>query len=560
MSSSRPKTLRDESFIGQAGVNLVATRLNDMGYAWHPGNPSLDAGIDGFVELRDTTSGAALNLMLPVQSKATGQSWAAETSTSFEFACRERDLVYWLGGSHPVILVVSRPKDGEAYWVCVRDYFRDPQRRMHRKIVFDKQRQRFDQSAKAALLHLAVPNDGGYYTAPLPLLEPIYSNLLQVRTVPPLVYTARVVDTDPKVIGTRLREVGVRDIEWVLRGGRLLTVHDPSQRGWRTVVDLGTVETHKGSEWAALDFDTRADDTHDFINLLSRCLSTRLRPLGVRFDAQMRYYFFEASPDLTSRGISYRSLKHASSRVVFNRYGTKHGDATREWYRHSAFTGRFMRYDGTWYLEIVPNYHFTGDGSRALRFQASKRAGIKALERNGTVLGQVVMWADLLTPSVGDLFAPPEYPHLRFGELATFTLEAGINEHDWIGNEEPAEIRVADDAWKKLPLFSNDPSPYADDAPVPVRPAVLDDAVRTIDSRAGGGPLGVSARTVEDADLSVEQQEILAALAADLVATPAVEHLATGSEAAASPPTPVGRQARGGHGRSSSGRRRGPRT
>lgn len=484
--SSKPKTLRDEAFIGQQGVNLVATRVTDMGYAWHPGNASLDAGIDGFVELRDTNTGAALNLILPVQSKATAQPWAEETATSFEFVCRERDLVYWLGGSHPVVLVVSRPQDDEAYWVSVRDYFRDPLRRKQRKIVFDKARQRFDHSAKAALMELGVPRDGGYYSAPLPRLEPIFSNLLRVRRLPRYVYTATAVNSDPRVLGGLLREAGVRDIEWVLRKGRMFSVHDLSQRGWRTVVDLGTVERHDGAEWGALDDVARADDLHDFIHLLGRCLSTRLRPLGVRYEREMRYHFFEATPDLTPRAIAYRSLKHASSRVVFNRYGKARGDVVRDWYRHNAFTGRFMRYDGAWYLEIVPDYHFTHDGWRALRFQASKRAGIKALERNGTVLGQVVMWADLLSPTGSDLFAQPDYPYLEFGRLAEFTLEAGIDENEWLGKEDEHELRAADNAWTNLPLFSTEPSPYADDAPLPKRPHALDDVVQMPSTRDVG--------------------------------------------------------------------------
>jgi hypothetical protein len=556
MSPTKPKTLRDASFIGQAGANIVATRLNDMGYAWHPGNASLDAGIDGYVELRDPINGAALNLMLPLQSKATAQPWAAETPTSFEYTCHERDLVYWLGGSHPVILVVSRPKDDEAYWVSVRDYFKDPHRRAQRKIVFDKRRQRFDRSAQATLMQLAVPRDGGFYTAPLPIAEPIYSNLLQVRALPTTLFTGRAVDANPVVIAARLREAGINDIEWVLRKGQLLTVHDPSARGWRAVVDQGTVEAHPGREWGTLDSSERADDFNDFVNLLGRCLSTRLRALGVRYEPKQHFYFFEATADLTPREISYRSLKHASSRVVFNRYATKRGDTVREWYRHNALAGRFLRYDGVWYLEISPEYHFTEDGRRPLRFPESKRAGIKALERNGTVLGQVAMWADLLTPTVGDLFAQ-DYPFLTFGALATFSLEAGINEDAWLGNEDRSEIRVADEAWKMLPLFSNEASPYADDAPLPDRPAALDDAVQALRT---GAPSSSSdtARPIpgqDEADLTEEQRETLATLASDLVPSAGAD---ANPASAAGPPAPIrtGTRGKGRSGPSRGGARR----
>jgi hypothetical protein len=475
VSPVTPKRLSEQAFIGQAGINLIERRLLEMGYAWHAGNASMDAGIDGYVELRDQTTAAALNLVLQVQSKATTRPWAAETASSFEYVCEERDLAYWLGGNAPVILVVSRPKDDEAYWVAVHRYFADPARLKQRKVVFDKQRDRFDVSARDALMRLAVPRDAGFYTAPLPVTEPLYSNLLRVAQLPQTVFVAQTTMSDRREVRQRLREAGAHEIEWVMRGTRLLTVHDPSGFGWCDVVDRGTVEPHGGAEWGAADERLRRDDFSDFVNLLSRCLSTRLRRLGVRYDDEERYYYFEATEDLEPRRIAYRSLKRGSARVVFKRYATKRGDTVREWYRHSAFAGRFRRYDGQWFLEITPDYHFTSDGRQPLRFAESKRSGIKALERNGTVLGQVVMWADLLTPGIGDLFAPTDYPFLSFGELERFTIDTGINEESWLGGEEAEEVQVAALAWDAMPLFRAEPSPYADtpeQAP-PARPAVL---------------------------------------------------------------------------------------
>lgn len=464
MTHVPPKKLTEQALIGQAGINLVERRLLDMGYAWHPGNAALDAGIDGYVELRDQSTGAALNLVLQLQSKATKSPWIAETDASFEFVCEERDLAYWMGGNAPVVLVVSRPKDNEAYWVAIRTYFADPIRLKERRIVFDKSHNRFDASARDALMALAVPRDAGFYTAPLPISEPLYSNLLEVASLPRTVFIGQTTVTDRAEVKKRLHSAGVRDIEWVMRGERVLSVHDLRTHGWRDVVDRGTVEDHDGAEWGAIDEQLRRDDFNDFSNLLSRCLSARLRRLGVRFDDAARYYYFQASRDLSQRRIAYQSLKRGSKRVVFDRYATKRGDTVREWYRHSAFAGRFRRFDGRWFLEVTPEYHFTSDGWQPLRFAESKRAGIKALERNGTVLGQVVMWADLLRPAtLPDLFADAEYPYLRFGELERFTLEAGINEDLWLGSESDVEVRLAGMSWDGLPLFPAMPSPYADE-------------------------------------------------------------------------------------------------
>ena len=512
VSTVAPKKLSDQAFTGQAGVNLIERRLLGMGYAWRAGNASMDAGIDGYVELRDPATGAALNLMLQVQSKATKGPWIAETDAAFEYVCEERDLAYWMGGNAPVVLVVSRPSTDEAYWVCVHRYFADPTRLKQRRVVFDKQRDRFDTSARDALMQLAVPRDAGFYTAPLPITEPLYSNLLRVTALPRTVYVAQTTVADRSEVRKQLLAAGVRDIEWVMRGSRLLTVHDPHGHGWRDVVDRGTVEDHGGDEWGLADDRLRRDDFNDFINLLGRCLSTRLRRLGVRYDDVERYYFFEATRDLTPRRIAYRSLKRGSKRVVFNQYATKRGDTVREWYRHSAFAGRFRRYDGQWFLEITPDYHFTSDGRQPLQFAESKRAGIKALERNGTVLGQVVMWADLLAPAAApDLFADVDYPFLAFGELERFSVESGINEEAWLGSEDADEVRLAALSWDGLPLFPAEPSPYADwpTDTAPARPAAL---VNLADGGTGGSadPGGAAALDELSAALGGLASEIVA--------------------------------------------------
>jgi hypothetical protein len=71
--------------------------------------------------------------------------------------CDERDLDYWLGGNAPVILIVSRPNSNEAYWIPIKDYFRDPIRQKQRKVLFDKRTDRFDLHCRDRLARLAIP-------------------------------------------------------------------------------------------------------------------------------------------------------------------------------------------------------------------------------------------------------------------------------------------------------------------------------------------------------------------------------------------------------------------
>jgi len=134
----RGKQIHGHSILAQQGVNLIATIVADMGFMWTPTSGSSDAGIDGFIEIRNRETGEATNLIVQAQSKATGREWENETAEGFWFRCDDRDLDYWLEGNAPVILVVSRPSTGEAYWVSLKDYFVDLERRKAKKIFFRK--------------------------------------------------------------------------------------------------------------------------------------------------------------------------------------------------------------------------------------------------------------------------------------------------------------------------------------------------------------------------------------------------------------------------------------
>jgi len=52
----KSKRITEEQMLGQRGVNLIEDRVLKMGHIWHPTNP-LEAGIDGWIELRDKNTG-----------------------------------------------------------------------------------------------------------------------------------------------------------------------------------------------------------------------------------------------------------------------------------------------------------------------------------------------------------------------------------------------------------------------------------------------------------------------------------------------------------------------
>ena len=450
-----PKLIVPTALTSELGVNLVGRRVMEMGNAWHPTIAVFDAGIDGFIEFRDPKTSEALNLIAQVQVRSTDGKWANETNDGFEYVCKERDLAYWRRGNAPVVLVVARPKTGEAYWVSIKDYFKDPTALKSRRVRFNKARDKFDSSAALALRQLAIATDSGLYVSPLSKHETLFSNLLSVSRPPTQLYNAMTDLRKRHDVNLALGDNSRTHSEYVYRSKHILSVHDLAAPEWKDVVDAGTVEGIDTSDWAQSDDQERIDE---YTELLGRCLGQRCRLLGMRWDVTREHYFYEASGDLSEREIAYTSVKQPTKRSVFKKYTSRSGF---EYYRHSAFEASFKRYDGEWFLVITPTYHFTEDGRKPLRFYESKLKGIKALEKNPAVLSQVAFFAHVLADPPRDLFSDaPPYAFLGFGELKRFTLDVGLNDTAWLPSEqEEAQIAHADAddlaivSEETLPLF-----------------------------------------------------------------------------------------------------------
>jgi len=180
-----PKRIAHATLLGERGIALIARIVMEMGCVWYP-TGSVEAGIDGHIEFRDAATGTVYNVVIGVQSKATdGAAFANETAHGFDYYCDERDLAYWLMGNLPVVLIVSRPSTNDAYWVAIKDYFRDPVRRASKKVHFEKGSTRFDVQARDALFGVAAPRDAGIYLSPPRTAERLISNLLPVTFIAP---------------------------------------------------------------------------------------------------------------------------------------------------------------------------------------------------------------------------------------------------------------------------------------------------------------------------------------------------------------------------------------
>lgn len=434
------KKITDAQMIGQKGVNLIERIVLGMGFTWTP-TGNLEAGIDGYIEIRDAVTSEVTNFVLQVQSKATESPFTAETEDGFEYLCEERDINYWIQGNAPVILVRSRPGTDEAYWVSVKGYFKDPAVRKTRKIRFDKRRDRFCPECKAALVGLAAPADSGFYLAPPPVAETLCSNLLPVTHLAERIYMAETPFRSTKALWTELRSLG-GDIggEWMLKGERILSFRDLTEFPWREICDVGTVEDFGTEEWS---LSADRDKRNEFLRLMYQALGEKTRA-DLRYDKDKEYWYFKATQRLGPRKIAYQSHSTRASSTVFQTYRSKKDPRKVSYCRHAAFAGYFVQYDGQWYLEIMPSFHFTQNGRDISLFYEDLLSGIKRLQRNLNVLGQLRMWADYLTKP-GDMITP-EYPYLSFGPLATFQLDAGVDDKHWLEREDEDERKKASSA------------------------------------------------------------------------------------------------------------------
>lgn len=444
------KKISSQSLTGQLGVNLIEKVVLEMGCLWYP-TGSIEAGVDGYIELRDPITKEALNAIIQVQSKATSRGFEAETSETFVYRCDERDLEYWLTGTASIILVVSRPSTDEAYWVSVKDYFRNPEHRKSKKVIFYKAQDKFSVEARDRISELATSRSIGPYFAPQPKKEVLYSNLLAVTSFFPQLFIGET-SLEPKEIRSELVSKGAYDQnEWIVRSKKVFSFLDLQEYPWTSICDSGAVDWFDTDEWA---YSTDKERQDDFTWLLNQCLRARLARDRVFYSKDRDCYYFGSNRDLSPRLFRYQGLNKRTSRMVVDLYkkgSSRLGEDKPSSYKHSAFEGRFRRHDDSWLLQITPTYYYSYGGHLPDQYYESKLKGIKALENNEAVLGQVVMWAYLLGPKEQNLFGSSTYPYLSFGSLLSFGIDVGINDSTWLPADD-MDDSASDSV--DLPLFS----------------------------------------------------------------------------------------------------------
>lgn len=405
-----------------------------MGFVWNPS--TLDAGIDGVIEIRDVETGAATNFIIQVQSKATVNYYQADTDSSFEYLCDERDLNYWMGGNAPVILVCSYLSTGLSYWVSIKEYFKDPHKLKSKKVVFNKNRDLFTADRRDDLIHLAAPVDSGIYLVPPPIKETLYSNLLPLRSYPAKIYSAETKYRKNWELWKALNELEDRKgihKAWYLHDGKIYSFTNLNNPPWNNVCEKVTF--FNTSDWS---LSHELEFKRNFVSLLKAHFETyayHRQLLHIRNERVDLYYFMPIMDDEglpKSMNKEYNRRGRKSSQSICERYFRKSDKTKLSYFRHLAFEASFHRFDNIWHLEITPTYFFTHDGRKIHRYYESKLKGKKGLDRAETVFSETLFWSDVLTKPEG-LF---DKSIIEFGSLREFTLDKGIKDLIWLEKED----------------------------------------------------------------------------------------------------------------------------
>jgi hypothetical protein len=411
--------------IERQGIALIATVFSQLGHLWNENQ--VDVGIDGWAELVRKTR--ATGRIILVQSKATGVPFQPDAPVTF--VCRDEDLRYWLHGNAPVILVRSHPSSGEAYWVSVKDYFAaHPEHRASRKIVFDRDADGFDQTADERLWQLARPRQDGLHLGPPPVCEKLVSNLLPIIRLPDVFYAAPAAVHTYRQGRARLREQGSSSLRaWGLASETIVSFHDPQTTDVGCLC-AGPADTIATDEWAVSEDPVTL---RQFVELLNGALEEQTWP-AARRGKDPNVLFVAAPGDLAAVELPGRGGR---IRTVVKAY--RRDDESLKYVRHLAFSRRFRRYGGTWYLEIVPTYFFSRDGHWESAYAAEHVSGIKRRERHLDVRRHLETWSWILRGDLdlGGMAPDPERRLLEFGPLAEVEIDSTVEEG--IATEPPTD-------------------------------------------------------------------------------------------------------------------------
>lgn len=259
--------------------------------------------------------------------------------------------------------------------------------------------------------------------------EESFANLLLLRHFPETLYVAPSRISSRKAVWAHLNSLPTsRSLDripsaWTVHENMLYSLVDPARLRLGDVIDDGAIEELDAREWA---FSSDASWRRLFVQLLNGALRDDLGAQGVRYFKDQDVYAFLGWPGEPPRVLKYHNLKVRSTVTVVAHYERTSKDGkTHRYQRHAAFQGRFRFLGSSWYLEVTPTYRFTFNGKDLNWYHESLLSGIKRLERNRSVLSQLLVWQAVLRAAWK---RADSTRLLEFAPLISLPFQSEINE------------------------------------------------------------------------------------------------------------------------------------
>jgi nucleoside phosphorylase len=256
-----------------------------------------------------------------------------------------------------------------------------------------------------------------------------FANLIPLRHFPETLYIAPTLSKTPRQSWRLLNQDGSGKSSdyvpgaWTQHEGNLYSLVDPERSRLKTIIDIGGLDQFSTEEWAFSEDDNKR---RLFVQLLNAALREDLWSQGIRYHRDQEVYAFMGRPEEPPRRLKYANLKVRSTTTVVSHYESKpKSGKPYKYLRHAAFQGRFRWLGEQWYLEITPTYRFTRNGKDLDRYHENLLSGIKRIERNRSVLSQLLIWQAVLR---APWTRADRSRRLEFAPLVSFRFSSGIDE------------------------------------------------------------------------------------------------------------------------------------
>lgn len=172
---------------------------------------------------------------------------------------------------------------------------------------------------------------------------------------------------------------------------------------WKTAVARRAIQVLEPFESGCWANSAKFSDRNLFIKLLRRNLEQLCNNVGtvykLRWSKEMKCFLFQAEIGKGCGKIKVPALTKCGTREVFRAIKNTLPDRKGEiqHWKHQAFRDTFVRFGEEWFINVVPFWAFTSDGTTSQsRWHASSSRNMRIPERNRAVLGHVMFWAALL--------------------------------------------------------------------------------------------------------------------------------------------------------------------